>query len=375
VLAFEWRNEPEGIKKVAKSLLKKHSESLRLYNAYALIEWARGNKAVASDVFAATLNMSSSMSTEKQTDDILLWRSWTWCCLEDGDRETALKQILCTPNGIPNSSLDISPAAIIRARNHLVSRREYLLGSNSITTAILYAELVALLAYLTTTCQDQLQSKAQGDITAYLTEMTTFSDVLASRDLDKSDYHEAHLQSSARLFFTHAQNGPFRPSLLRSTITNYLSYFPSNAIFLSLFEWNESRFRIENRVRTFFNVQTKLVLSQHIFRICHELRYGTIYSVRASFEHAVHVTSEARANAGIWKSYILFTAKHFKVKTREVWYRALRACPWVKELYLVGFEVLDEELDMHELIQTWRVLGEKGLRVHVDLEDIFDEIK
>ena len=85
-----------------------------------------------------------------------------------------------------------------------------------------------------------------------------------------------------------------------------------------------------------------------------------------------------------------------------MWYRALRACPWVKELYISGFEMLggvgkdekgvekrrsanrkneqgaknngkDEMVDYEELKGTWKVMGEKELRVHVDLEDIFED--
>lgn len=96
--------------------------------------------------------------------------------------------------------------------------------------------------------------------------------------------------------------------------------------------------------------------------------------MRAAFEHAVDVTSAARSNAGIWRLYVFFMAKNFRDKTKDVWYRALRACPWVKELYIVGFEVLGKEVDGKELMGTWRALGEKGLRIHVDLEEIFEDM-
>lgn len=106
--------------------------------------------------------------------------------------------------------------------------------------------------------------------------------------------------------------------------------------------------------------------------------------MRAAFEHAVDVGSEGRGNGGVWKMFILFMKREFSEKgggkVKEVWYRALRACPWVKELYIVGFEVLGNEskdkrqgVDGKELIGTWRVMGEKGLRVHVDLEEIFEQ--
>jgi hypothetical protein len=37
----------------------------------------------------------------------------------------------------------------------------------------------------------------------------------------------------------------------------------------------------------------------------------------------------------------------------------------------VGFERLDD-VDCAELLGTWKVMGEKGLRVHVDLEEALE---
>lgn len=68
---------------------------------------------------------------------------------------------------------------------------------------------------------------------------------------------------------------------------------------------------------------------------------------------------------------------------KEVWYRALRACPWSKELYILGFELLGDndegegggggggEMELRELRSAWRVMTEKELRVHVDIEEEF----
>lgn len=72
-------------------------------------------------------------------------------------------------------------------------------------------------------------------------------------------------------------------------------------------------------------------------------------------------------------------SKNGKTKglTKDIWYRALRACPWAKDLYVIGFEILGEDasIEFGELRSTWRVMGEKELRVHVDLEDEFEDIE
>jgi hypothetical protein len=79
----------------------------------------------------------------------------------------------------------------------------------------------------------------------------------------------------------------------------------------------------------------------------------------------------------LWRWYILFCLEtpKFRDMAKEVWYRALKACPWSKQLYLTGFENLGVgEMEFGELRSTWRVMGEKELRVHVDLEERFEEI-
>lgn len=50
----------------------------------------------------------------------------------------------------------------------------------------------------------------------------------------------------------------------------------------------------------------------------------------------------------------------------------MRACPWAKEFYLLAFMHLRDVLGFKELRKLYEVLGEKGLRVHVDLENVFE---
>lgn len=52
----------------------------------------------------------------------------------------------------------------------------------------------------------------------------------------------------------------------------------------------------------------------------------------------------------------------------------MRACPWAKTLYLIAFEELRDMMSFEELKAVYRVLGEKELRVHIDLEDRLEEM-
>ncbi|KAH8595645.1 NRDE-2, necessary for RNA interference-domain-containing protein [Bisporella sp. PMI_857] len=304
-LAFEWRNEPDTIKKVAKSVLKRHSSNLRLYAAYGMIEYSKGNKDIASGVFSAALDMISKTSRDERKDMIIIWKSWIWALLEEADNASALHLLLCIESGALNDTIKLSPATLLKTKQHLSSSRDHYLSAGEAACATTYVECLALLEYLTSQSRTEPQSSTQGDITSAISVFMSFSQGLASHQTGSTVSHELALQSAARLLYHHARIGPFRPAFFRRHLTNFLTLFPRNTIFLSLYVFNESRLRIENR---------------------------------------------------------------------DVWYRALRACPWAKELYIVGFENLSGIMEFAELKGTWKVMGEKDLRVHVDLEDMFEEI-
>ncbi|TVY42146.1 Protein NRDE2-like protein [Lachnellula subtilissima] len=379
-LAFEWMNEPETIKKVSKNLLKQHPSSLRLYNAYAMIESARGNTDVADGVFSAALNMSKSMPESEKRGSILLWTSWIWASLEERDKSSALQHLLCMADGAINTTIEVSPTALIKIKQHLISNRDYLLSAGDTRYATMYGECLAMFEYLTANSSQEPQSELQGDIATALACYEKISNTLTNRNLSQSPSHELLLQSAARLLYHHARVGPFRPVLLRERLSHFIILFPQNTMFLSLYTWNESRLRIDNRVRNIL-LSTVLtpqndVLTSRLFAIYYEIGYGTIHSVRSTFENAVN-SPVSKSSAGLWKFYILYCleTQQFRSKAKDIWYRALRACPWAKELYITGFEKMGDLASFDELKGTWRVMGEKELRVHVDLEDNFDEIQ
>ena len=167
--------------------------------------------------------------------------------------------------------------------------------------------------------------------------------------------------------------------------------FPQNTIFLSLYAWNESRFRIDDRVRSIVH---DVVLSSHIggrndikdsvvslfFSIYIELTRSTatganVNTIRASFEHAV-VSQRGRQSAAMWKLYFLFEHSRGEMqKAKTVFYRAVRACPWVKELYLLPFEYLKTVMPVEEAKGIYEMVVEKELRVFVGLDEVFDDLK
>lgn len=245
--------------------------------------------------------------------------------------------------------------------------------------AALYAELLILLAYL---CNSLSLESA-------LSCFTSNSTLFTSRLPPQSPIPELFHQSCAKLLYHHVVHAhSFKPSLIRSTLSESIRLFPQNTIFLSLYAWNESRFRVDDRVRS---VIQSIVLSSttpgdrqpaesvtsHFFAIYIELHRGialgsNTHTVRGTFERNVD-SNCGKQSAVLWKLYFLFEYSRGEMhRAKGVFYRAISACPWAKELYLLAFEYLRDTLSLRDLRGVYEAMVEKGLRVHVSLEEMWE---
>jgi hypothetical protein len=102
-LAVEFAINPKDAKKYAKTLLKKRSSSLRLYNAYALMESRSGNITAAAHVLASTLSMVSNLTDQQKLEYGPLLRTVVWEALMVNKKKEALEVLL----SIPNFALDV----------------------------------------------------------------------------------------------------------------------------------------------------------------------------------------------------------------------------------------------------------------------------
>ena len=58
-----------------------------------------GNIDVARKVFSTALGICGSFSEDRRRDGILLWRTWIWEEIMDGNRREALSILLSIPDG------------------------------------------------------------------------------------------------------------------------------------------------------------------------------------------------------------------------------------------------------------------------------------
>lgn len=106
---------------MAKSLLKNHRTSLLLWNAYAQIEWRGGSGDAARHIFSTAISMSGSFPESNRRDLIILWKTWAWEELMDGNSFNALKVLISIPNGkytakTNDETLDLGATAVLRSK-------------------------------------------------------------------------------------------------------------------------------------------------------------------------------------------------------------------------------------------------------------------
>ena len=389
-LALELQLSPETVKKTARGLLKKRPSSLRLYNAYALIEFRLGNASAGENILLTSIKMSKTLDEKVQQSSILLWRTWIWERLATGDMRKAFELMLMygednalttLPSGSLPDNQSPSSALLLRTERAVVGTRDHLLSLGQHRNAALAIDCLILFTYLRNSSSLSAATSAFKSNCAHITKYTAPS----------SPTHELLHQSFARLLYHHVTHTKLvKPSDIRSLLAESITLFPENTIFLTLYAWNEARFRIDDRVRS---IVKDVVLAEsqdlrskreesvvpHFFAVFSELNRAValgsnVSTIRSTFERAVNSDSGAHC-AAMWKLYLVFEHSRGDMgKARSVFWRAIRACPWVKELYLLAFEYLrgaggfkDEDLR-----GIYELMGEKEIRIHVNLEDKFD---
>ncbi|KAL9030273.1 MAG: hypothetical protein Q9196_001586 [Gyalolechia fulgens] len=387
LLALELQVSRATVKKCAKSLLKTRPSSLRLYNAYALVQDQLGNREEASTVIETAVRMSTTLDESARRDVILLWRSQMWQHLRDGETSIALELLFRLehgndlkgrPSDRDKTSDATSATPRLRLRQALSAGRDHMLSLGLAIQAVCYAELLVVLEYLQ-------------DPTSLQAALETFRanlDILMKSLLTNRAPEALFRQSFARLLYTHIiHKRPFSPITIRSFLTECITAFPQNSIFLSLYGWNESRFRIDDRVRGIMrdvvfahrhhhrpdgdDAASKSIIP-HFFAVYTDLHRGVAHgsnqnAIRGSFERALR-SEDAAHSASLWKLYFLFEHENGEMKrARDLFHRAVRACPWVKDIYMLAFVYLAEIMSEEERRGVYEMMMEKELRIHVTL--------
>jgi tetratricopeptide (TPR) repeat protein len=413
VIAYQLEEDVKEARKLAKALLKQRSSNLRLYNAYALVECRLGNLEAAERVWSTALSMSRTFPYNDRQNAILLWRTWIWQLLDRAELRKAFALLLAIPEGqvdvdklfqqsLSINSDDVHSTVILKARRTFESNLAQATSLHHSDLICHYSDLLALLAYFTST--DSLTAA----LAVYSRIIDPSTSKYTSTSTQSSNPTELELvhQSRARLLHLHARTSPgsgFRPAQITLTLASSMLLFPSNSIFLTLYHHHTQRSLVTDRIRTVIpTLQSARALSADpaagtnstipsIFAIWSETTRpsyagSTRHSIRAAFERAVAAGEAGKASPEIWKWYLRWELKAadtdvqkdadgMAARAQDVFYRGMRACPWAKDFYMLAFTNprLRDAIRFDGLRRIYETMVEKGLRIHVDLGDILEE--
>lgn len=75
-------------------MLRKLPFSIRLYNAYALIEYRLADSKQGEAIITTSITMGKKVDGVPQRDFMLLWRTWIWETLSAHSAQEALARLL-----------------------------------------------------------------------------------------------------------------------------------------------------------------------------------------------------------------------------------------------------------------------------------------
>ncbi|KAI4929922.1 hypothetical protein J4E85_004543 [Alternaria conjuncta] len=401
LLAFESRHFPSEAFKSAKRLLKARPSSLRLYNAYGLVESRLGNSAKADQVFSMALSMQKGVSVLSAPWSLELFSNWVWEALRRGEHSEALWRLVSPKGNLSaGAAKDSHPGNTLLEMGLLTlsEKSEHALLHHDYTTAITSTSLLALLTYLTHNNSASHALELHANLTSWFT----------SHHLSTSAVAELHAQSIAHLLTHHTTHAPIvKPSLIRSTLEPLISRFPTNTILLALYAANEARFSIDDRVRGIMHQNAlqspeERSIAGWAFAIHYETLKGeiagsTTHSIRALYKRATESTAGSRCPA-LWKAYVEFELRCLRdelarqrankrprrdgkksrwevrveeaeQRVKDTFYAGLRNLPWCKEYIMLAFTEARDVFGEEDKGRLYRVMLEKELRLYVELDD------
>ncbi|KAI8057134.1 NRDE-2, necessary for RNA interference-domain-containing protein [Syncephalis plumigaleata] len=163
----------------------------------------------------------------------------------------------------------------------------------------------------------------------------------------------------------------YRPGDFRDRLDDALARFPHNTFLLSAYLTNETRFKIENRMRRSLDDLLHRQSSHwlRLFSIYAELRY---HPGQYNANRVRHLLDEAiEDNCGVssvslWTIYILFELQQNNLsRAKQIYLRAIRACPWHKGMYLLAYSILNQVFEEREQSEILELMMEKEIRLRI----------
>ena len=402
-IALISRPDVVAARKLAKKLIKGSPSSFSLYNAYALLEANDGAFEKAEAVWSAAINSASpndqSAAEALNPSTVELWHSWIWSCMRYSSPPHTI-DILANMTGTKLTD----PNTITAQEDIELSLKIALFNSSSVDNLHLQVVMTDLLAVYTYLTSNNGLSSA---FDVYKSEIAH----LAHDHQETPTSHSPHLehlhQLRARLIYHHITTaaGPFKPSLILSSLSQSATYFPNNSILVSLHTTYEQKYGLMDRLRQLSTTKNSTkTLIQHIATIKSELTRSeesgrTEHSIRFTFLHALAPDSPGHAcpalriwylgweielldeklladtnslpSPAVFDKKVAKKLKKLSSNAISALHDSLKVCPGVKELYLLalGSKGMFAAMGKEGSRALYDQMLECGIRIRIDISD------
>ncbi|KAG5519630.1 hypothetical protein PMAC_001785 [Pneumocystis sp. 'macacae'] len=360
------------VRKLAKSILRKNPSNMKLWCAYAQLEYLNGNIQETRKIFLNILENVKPNHTEKFHDCVIAYKLWAEIEMKNNEINNSIKILVSmVENGIniktilSNNEKTCSNSLLLKAQKSFQHLNRLTLSFKNYKMLRLYTECYALLIYLVKSLDSALN--------VYRQTKNDFSECI---DFDSIEYEQL-LISELKLLYNYSQTTKtFKISIIQDRVKNALSKFPNNCIFLSIFSWAETKSLLKTKIYHYFekNIFKAKEPSFIVFlsAIWTELYINpykiNIHPIRNLFERAVE-NQATKSDLIIWKLYIQFEIQYGTLdKGKAIFYRAIRDCPWSKNLMFFAFNDLRSRFNSEELTKLYNTMIEREFRIFVDLE-------
>ncbi|KAK9720413.1 hypothetical protein K7432_004142 [Basidiobolus ranarum] len=359
-------------RKIAKNMLKADRMNLLLWNGYAKMEYKHRGFGDAQKIYSTAFSMFRTFPLEYQKEAPLLYRNFAEMNLDHENTKDALVALVHYTSNATEMNDTLTATTILKARKWYQQKLKEIESFDEKEFMNNYA-LDIKICYMLFEYLSQNFDVAYGVFTSYI-------NLIQSDGHEKSTICEHLYTSFIELVFRNIQlNRAYQPKVLREVLESALELFPHNTSFLSMYLYNESRTKIENRLRRFLDSAllkepSHILWTFYLYSELHHHQPYNIHMVRSLLEQALDSTS-ARNSVSLWTLYIQLEAKQGDLaKGKGLFYRAIRECPWAKDLYLLAFGVLKQAFDPLELQQIGNLLLEKEIRVRASVDDIIEPL-
>ena len=436
-LALECSRNPDKVKSVAKRLLRQYPSNIGLYRDYALVELANGKLDRARNVAKMAADLEGDGKLElyyawawielegKDRDSAALR-----LCQAAQVAEGKLPHDELTPTLILKTTRTLATTTdLFLSSGHHGKAVEHAQAS------VLFSYLTAPSHRADTNTPQQGNLAAalsaikefNDSFTSRFPSSSPFP-CSGSTTLQQSLSHQRFLQQCSRLLYHHACAGPCRPAEIKESLLAFARTYPTNTLLLSMAVWADSSSAASNPLRAGIAVRELMDENFSSARKGNNKNKEDSPAIRAfaihyvasttSSPHAARAAFESALRSDVcagcselWKVYVRFVARHPAFRpgvvlpsqrrknqekkqrqkmndeeqreqdvkpsrnelARQIFYRALDACPGVKKLAFEVFgsvqhDLADDEDEMM-MMGVARQLVAWGVRLESDPDD------